>query len=254
MLRCVTWIVTVLGVASVVDAAALVSLVPAGPGDGVAYRRGEQVQVDFYVQMDAASPQSIRVRLLQFDLADSSPDLTLIAIQNHPQSDIGPFPFWNFGATPACAGQESLCGTNYFIDGSLPPSGNLITQDILGIAYFGTTYSDAFQLTLRQEAPTLVGSLAVVMPPTGGDFVLDVLNADNTDTNLGADLRYGFGMPWDPVSVRLQAVDGGIVMAPGAGTDEFGRVAFAVVPEPGTLTLIALGGAAVISRSRRKVA
>ena len=235
------------------QAGAIVSLVPWSPVNGVSYAPDEVVHVDFYMQMDPASPPSIRVRLLQFDLSDSSPELTFFSVRNHPQADVGPIPFWNFQGAPSCATDETRCGITHFIDGNLEPPGYLSEDDrILAIAYYGTNLSNN-QIVLRQSATTLVGSLNVTMPSRPGNYVLDVLNADSADPGRGAQLWYGFGLPSDPERVQLWAHTGGIIMsADGApGTDEFGRVAFAVVPEPTALALLGVG-AAFILQARKK--
>lgn len=253
MFRLTTCLAVVLGLTGAAHAGALVSLVPWPPVNGVAYQPGEHSHVDLYVQMDSSSSESVRVRLLQFDLSDSSPELTLIPVQNHPLAEGGPIPFWNFTGAPACAADQSRCGNTHFIDGSLQISGPFSDDaGVFAIAYFGMNPSED-QIVLTQAARTLVGSVDVVLPPHAGEFVLDVLNADYADfsnQNFGTYLYYGFGLPSDPERVLLWSHTGGVVMAPdGApGTDEFGRVAFIVIPEPASLMLLFVGGLTILMR------
>ena len=239
-------------VGTTLQAGALVSLVPYPPVNGVAYEPNEIVNVRFYVQLDANSPPTIRTRLLQFDFADSSPGLIYVPEWNHPLADIGPIPFWNLNGAHACANDQSQCGNNYFIDAD----NFSFDRGIVSLTYFGFTASDDLQVILRQASPTLVGSLNVILPPVAGDYILDVLNADNADPNRGAQLWYGFGISSDPEYVILRANTGGVVMSPdsGPGTDELGRVSFAVVPEPTALALLGVGAAFILqARKKRRI-
>ena len=239
MLRRAFSLCAVLGLASSAYAGAAITLNAAGPSNpAIGYQPGEVVRVDVLAQLTAGSPATIRVRLMQFDLSDSSPSLGIAPVFNHPLAEIGPVPFWNFGGSNICAGDETQCGTNYFVDG------NIASDDILNITYTGLVTSSLFMITLNQTAPKLVGSLDVTMPsdPAGGNFILDVLNADNTDLNFGAEIRHGFGVIADPGSFLLRAQTGEIVGA---------TASFAVIPEPATLALLSLGGLAAAFRRRR---
>jgi len=261
MLRRALSLCAVLGFASAAHAGAIISLTPSLPANGVAYQPGEVVNVDVYAQLTAGTPSvpgpsgttnTIRVRLMQFDLADSDPALLITPVGHHPTQETQPFagaiPFWDFSGSTICAGDELSCGTNYFVDGSLSA-----TDHILNTTYTGTTSSGSFMITLNQLALKQVGEFDVTMPGEGGAFTLDVLNADETDINLGAELRWGFGSASDPTdpSSPLRAngstAGGGLVMAPG---QEAGIV-FNVVPEPATLALLSIGGLATAFRRRR---
>jgi hypothetical protein len=59
-----------------------------------------------------------------------------------------------------------------------------------------------FQLLLPAAGSLKIGTFELSMPGTPGDYVLDVLNADDADVNHGAALGFGFGFtPDDPISM-----------------------------------------------------
>lgn len=191
---------------SLVSAGAIVTLTPEPPEHPSGYRLGEVVRVDISIQLDANSPATIRARLIQFDTSDSSDELVITPIENHPGADIGPIPFWNLGGSTTCANDETSCGTNYFIDGSLSDA----TPQLLNLTYTGLTTSGSFMVVLRQSNPVYVGSFNVTLPEVPGEYLIDVLNADEVDNGLGGEIRHGFGVTADPGSTRLRASAGEI--------------------------------------------
>lgn len=256
MLRRALSVCAVLGMASSAFAGAAITFNAAAPADGIAYRPGEVVNVDIFAQLTAGTPSvpgpggttnTIRVRFIQLDFADSNPALGLTPVFHHPTSEAfgGPIPFWDLSGSTACANDETQCGTNYFIDGTLTG------DNLASLTYTGLTTNGSFMVTLNQAAPKMIAELNVTLPQTPGDYILDVLNADETDPNRGADIRWGFGSTADPTdpSSPLRASNtaggGGIVYGPG------GALSFNVVPEPATLAMLGLGAVAAAYRRRR---
>jgi hypothetical protein len=247
MLRRALSVCAVLGFVSAAHAGVAITLVPHPSQPGEGYQPGEVLNVDILAQLTSGTPSlpgpagtttAVRVRLMQFDLADSDAALGISTVDHHPLSDLGPIPFWDFGGSTGCANDETACGFNYFIDGSIA------SDDILNITYIGTTTSGGAMITLNQTAQRRVGQLTVTLPTDPGTYLLDVLNADEVDINQGAELRWGFGSvgdPTDPTS-PLRANGGGI---------SGGQVRFTVIPEPATLALLGLGGVAAALRRRR---
>lgn len=194
-----------------------INLIPYPPAPLGGYEPGQTITVDVMAQLTAGTPSvpgpggttnSIRVRNFQLDLSDTFPELQVSVIHHHPSSKPygGPIPFWDFSGSTACTNDEIQCGTNYFIDGSI------VSDDYLVLVYTGLTSSGSFMITLNQSAPKRVGELQVTLPTEPGTYVLDVLNADETDQSQGAEVRWGFGTTADPTDATspLRANTGGI--------------------------------------------
>lgn len=94
-----------------------------------------------------------------------------------------------------------------------------------------------FQITMPNDGEVHIGDINVM---TNADGWLDVMDDDNADPQFGARVDFGFGGPGDPVTT-WRAFTGEITG---------GALFMDVVPEPGTLLLLAAGvGVALRRRS-----
>lgn len=233
-LRAAVFVVVILAGVSSVRAGLVITLSPSAPSDPAGYP-GEIVQIEVYAQLDAGSPATMRVQSLQFDFSDTDPELLPTPLITHADTAQGPINFWDFSGTQVCHGESSRCGELHSIDGSLD------ADLLLNTTYQGLTADASRQLTLYRAIPTRVGLFQVTVPVfTRDSYLIDVLNADDTDDDRGAELRAGFfgtsqGTIW-------RANDGQITG---------GQLLF-VIPEPATLSLLLLGTAFFTTKTRRK--
>lgn len=161
--------------------------------------------VDVMAILDGNGPSSVYVQRFQFDLRDTDPDLGLASVRTHTGSDFGNPPngdifFWDFSSTSLCAGDPGACGINQVIDGAFDDDG------LVSTTYTGLT-TEFSGISLSQSRWKRVGVLRISLPPTVPeyyDYLLDLLNADESDPSRGAHLTYGSGTPTDPF-VELRA-------------------------------------------------
>jgi hypothetical protein len=102
-----------------------------------------------------------------------------------------------------------------------------------------------------------VGTVAVTLPMTLGDYFLDVLNVNAEDQqNQGSALSFGFGIApnnEDPVTTWRPFTNRGTVAELEQGGGHFmdngmGGFMYVPIPEPATLALLAVGGFVAIRR------
>jgi hypothetical protein len=247
MLRRALSVCAVLGFVSAAHAGVAITLVPQ-PGQAE-YQPGDVVNVDVMAQLTSGTPSVpgpagttslIRVRLMQFDFRASDAALGISPVLNHPDSDLGGNLFWDFSGSTTCVSDPANCGGGHFIDGTIAG------DDLVSIVFLSQSTSSSGMVRLTQANPIRVGAVSITLPTDEGTYILDVLNSDDPDTeNRGARVDWGFGGtspdPSDPSS-PLRATDGDFTG---------GSYEFTVVPEPATLALLGLGGAAAAFRRRR---
>lgn len=244
--RCMFWCAA-FAFASPAFAGVAITLIPTP--EQATYQPGQVVNVDVFAQLTAGTPSvpgpqgtttSIRVRLLQFDLGNSDPALSIVPVVHHIVDGKFEVPFWDLSSTIRCTQNQNECGWNHFYNINLNGPG-AAPDDVLNMVYVGSTSSGSRMLILNQDAATRVGALGVTLPNQTGTYLLDLLDTD--DTEYGAEIRWGgLGITTDPIDPTspLRSSNGGITG---------GRLAFTVIPEPATLALLGIG--VLIAGARR---
>lgn len=210
----------VLGFASVVNAGAVVSLVPTNPGVGGTYSGGEQFTVDVNITSD----QSLQPRLLGFDFSVTDPAITLMG----PDVTGGP------GGVPDGIPEFVFDMSTAFVSSALyNPFPNFPRPQVV---YSSQTGIPGFVLQMNAGQPFHAGSLTIKLPTDPGTYVLDAMNATDQDVNHGARIDFDF------VNRTSLTAFNGLLTG--------GQHEFVVIPEPATLVLLGLGGVAAAMRRR----
>jgi len=221
MVRSILSLGLVLAFASAANANTVVRLVPNIPQPMDGYDMGQSLSVSVFLDNQTASARFLRG--VQLDFADTNPAIDLV---DNFEFDFSTVPFLDafyavFSAVPKPAAVYST------------PSFNM---------------NGMFRLPASPDALRL-GEIDLTLPMAPGDYTLDVLNRDDTNQNNGAFITFGFGLtPADPVT--LWRADG----TTPAGALTGGNLVLTVVPEPASLSLLALGGLAAAWRRRRRSA
>lgn len=181
-----------LAVASAAQAGVIVDLVPqtAGP-----YAQDQSVEVDVMLRQDPTDTDH-SLRFIQFDFNTTASELTLIPPRTH---DLTPtdIRFWNFVGVDNCSNStDAACGSGHFLEDVLNgPRGR-----ILSATYYFTDPADLGENPTAQRilpgngGAVKVGVMRVKMPLQDGTFILDVVNAAETNPDVGGvDVRWGFG-------------------------------------------------------------
>jgi len=212
-----------------------VTLVPTLPGP---YAPGQVVPIDVLAQLDANSPQSIRVWDLQFDFSDSDVQFAPEEVLTHPDTKFhGDIHFWDFSSSSDCTGDSLACGQGYSLDSAIDADGTV------NVTYVGLNTGLPW-ITLVQSTPRRVGAFEVTTPylEEQGCVGFDILNADESDPLRGARLMYRVIPNMTPV--YWSAHEGSITG---------GRLDFCLLPEPGTLALLFVGTGWLNRRTNTRV-
>lgn len=209
-------------IAGSAEAGARINLVPQDSPTG--YGPGDTVRVDVFVESDRSSDVSLR--LLQFDTTLTDSALALTGDLAFDLSDLSSTSLYN-------------------IRGVFPrPS----------MTYVGTAPIPGFMKVLPGTGGGMMnaGHLSVVLPNQPGRYLLDVINARESNPNRGAIIGFGFGVvPSDPITFwRGNTGD----LTSGIGLfemmEEGQRFSFrGGIPEPASLMLILTGAGAAVARS-----
>ena len=235
----------VLSVGPVVHAGAVIDLIPTEPGP---YMPGQRVEVQVHLSQEPGG-RNVFLRMAQFDFADTDPALML----DHR------FVF-DYSAQNVCTRNPGQCGTEHVEFPVLTPLGDGIGL-VVSTVFTGLARDPERQLRLPPQGAITVGSIGVTLPFHPGDYLLDVMNADQVSRNAGARLDFGFGPASGPDphitwhAYEDWAIAGGRFTAnttAGAGFQfEYDPIPGVIIPEPTSLMLLILGGVPLLGRRRR---
>ncbi|MCH7597340.1 MAG: hypothetical protein IID35_12390, partial [Planctomycetes bacterium] len=182
-----------LAMVSAAQAGVIVDLVPATAGP---YAQDQSVDVDIMLRQDPTGSDH-SLRFIQFDCNTTAAELTLIPPTIHSLANSPNIRFWNFvGVTNCATSTDAACGSGHFLEDVLNgPRGR-----ILSATYYFTNPADLGENTTAQRIlpgngdAVKVGVMRVRMPSQDGAFMLDVVNATETNPDVGGvDVRWGFG-------------------------------------------------------------
>jgi len=242
-------ICSLLMAATSVRAGLVVTLTPDvfPPNPGGTYNPGQSLDLDVWLMSDIA----LDVRLMQFDHTSSSPELMLGSDRDIGRPVYDPTPENPFDGVPNFHfDYASLADPNSYTDFSNLSAGAERKPWPAAAVFTDLEVRVGNMLGLQPGVPFHAGTMPVTMPVAPGEYMLDLLNAGTTDRNRGALLVFG-GLDGSPTTTWSSMDDGDVEInyAPGGGP-----AVFAVVPEPATLLLLAMGGVAAMERSRRQIA
>ncbi len=161
------------------------------------YPPGAIVMFDVFLRQDPLFAVDLRLRMIEFDLQDTSPYLTVTLPVTHdrgtpqPEDDIR---FWRFDSLPNCRNEPSFCGFGHYVDDDLGAGKTDPRTNVLAVVFYGNAEDGSAQLVVPGNGSAmLVGRLQVTTPLLDGVYTLNLLNADDPDSsNRRARVDHGF--------------------------------------------------------------
>ena len=210
-------VASILAVASVAQAGATVSFVfdpPVCSGERLLVNTEYTVHVELLQDL-AGSDQ--RLRMIELDLAQSSPFLVITLPTTHNLDTIGTsddIHFWSFASVPACLTTPSFCGFNHHIDDDMPVGAVDTRPNVLSAAFYGLTVDATAQVNLTggsRPTPLRIGTF-LMTPTIVGSATLNVMNAAEVDPNRRARIDFGFDphITWRTGNPAATGLAGGV--------------------------------------------
>ena len=226
---------------SVALAGAIIDVVPLSSPP---YAGGQRVEVEIRLTQQSGG-QDTYLRAVQIVFAETDPALGLDET----------FTF-DYSAQAACVADPSRCGADH-------AEFTHLTQDLpywqevpVATVYTGLSRDPAMQIRLPAAGRIPIGTIGVTLPTQPGDYLLDVMNANASDPrNFSAAIFFGFPpsepfIVWQPTNGD-ELAGGRFTAITTADADVmFGYTPIrgAIVPEPMSLVLLAVGGLAILRR------
>jgi len=198
-----------------------IELIPQTPGPyDTTFGAIENLILD--VRLTQTGGIDIPIRSLTFDFAQTDPPLIINGYE------------WDYLNGLGCPIIPDLCGGMNHVEFVFVGGASTVTTVFTG------TSPDLFtQLVLPGDSGLIVGHLDMTVPANTpfGEYVVDAINVEASNVNMGARLDYGFAFP--QMIWGLEAFDGG-------------ATTLTVIPEPATLALLAFGGVAFLCNRKPK--
>lgn len=190
-------VASILAVASIAQAGATVRFVidpPPCSGDRLLLNTEYTVHVELLQDVDGGDQ---RLRMIELDLAQSSPFLVLTLPTTHTLDTIvtsDDIHFWSFNSVQACLSTPSFCGFNHHIDDDMPAGAVDTRTNVLSATFFGLAVDGTAQMNLigGPRPPALRVGTFLMTPTIVGSATLNVMNAADADPNRRARIDFGF--------------------------------------------------------------
>lgn len=208
---------SMLALASIARAGATVQFAitpPVCPGEKLL--AGTLYNVDVQLLQDAGGAEQ-RLRMVEFDMADTSALLTVVLPTTHDKGTPGgadDIKFWLYDSLSSCQSTPSFCGFNHYIDQTVAAGAVDTRTNVLTSAFHGLSVDNTAQVALPgglTPAPVTVARFQMT-PAIEGSVTLNLMNLDDTDPNRRARVDFGFDphITWRAGNASPNNLSGGI--------------------------------------------